>query len=106
MPNMESRIRNRLTEALAPLGLVLENESHKHNVPPGSESHWKVVVASAAFEGKRLVQRQRLVYAALQAELQEGIHALSMKTLSPAEWDALGGQVEHATPPCRGGTGL
>ena len=52
---MADRIQRRLTEALAPVHLDLEDETHKHNVPPGSESHWKVVVVSEAFAGKRLV---------------------------------------------------
>lgn len=104
--SMETRIRSRLTDALAPVHLELENESHKHNVPPGSESHWKAIIVSDAFAGKRLVQRQRLVYGALQAELSGGIHALSMKTMTVQEWEDQGGAATHQTPPCRGGTGL
>lgn len=102
--SMSARIEARLTDALAPVHLALEDESHKHNVPPGSESHWKVVVVSEAFAGQRLVQRQRAVYGALKAELADGVHALSMKTLSPDEWRAQGGAVSHETPPCLGGS--
>ena len=99
---MADRIQRRLTEALAPVHLDLEDETHKHNVPPGSESHWKVVVVSEAFAGKRLVHRQRAVYGALKQELADGIHALSMKTLTPEEWAEQGGA--HTTPPCLGGS--
>lgn len=102
--DMNERIRVALGGALAPLHLDLEDESHKHNVPPGAQSHWKLVIVSEAFEGQRLVGRQRLVYGALQAEMAGGIHALSMKTLTPAEWAAQGGVVTHRTPPCLGGS--
>lgn len=102
---MAERIERSLGERLSPLHLELVNESHKHSVPPGSESHWNLIVVSAAFEGQRAVGRQRAVYQALQAELADGIHALTMKTLTPAEWQAQGGpQVTHTSPPCLGGS--
>jgi BolA family transcriptional regulator, general stress-responsive regulator len=102
--SMSQRIQASLTDALAPVHIDLENESHRHNVAPGSESHWKLVVVSAVFSGKRLVQRQRAVYGALSSEMADGIHALSMKTLTPDEWAAQGGQVTLTTPPCAGGS--
>ena len=100
---MAERIEQALG-VLAPVHLELINESYKHNVPEGSESHWNVVVVSAAFEGQRQVKRQRSVYAALKAEMAGGIHALTMKTLTPAEWQAAGGAVDNASPECLGGS--
>lgn len=91
-------------QVLSPVHLELVNESNQHNVPPGSESHWNVVVVSAAFEGQRLVKRQRAVYGALKAELAGGIHALTMKTLTPGEWAAAGGAITNPSPPCLGGS--
>ena len=103
--SMAQRIQARLQAALAPIHLQLEYESHKHAVPPGSESHWKLVLVSPAFEGKRSVARQQAVYRGLAAEMKAGIHALSMRTLSPAEWQAEGwGALRHETPPCAGGS--
>lgn len=54
----------------------------------GDGQHFEAVIVAPAFEGKRLVQRHQLVYAALGDRMREEIHALSMKTLTPAEWAA------------------
>jgi len=91
-------------QVLSPVHLELINESNQHNVPAGSESHWNVVVVSAAFEGQRMVKRQRTVYGALKAEMAGGIHALTMKTLTPEEWKAAGGAVSNPSPSCFGGS--
>jgi acid stress-induced BolA-like protein IbaG/YrbA len=52
----------------------------------GDGQHFNAVIVSAAFEGKRLIQRHQLVYAALGDRMREEIHALSMKTLTPQEF--------------------
>lgn len=55
----------------------------------GDGHHWFAVIVSAAFEGKRPIARHQMVYATLDRELEsEALHALSMKTLTPAEWAA------------------
>jgi len=51
----------------------------------GTKDHWKARIVSRAFIGQSLVQRQRLVHAALAAELKGPIHALSMDVLTPDE---------------------
>jgi acid stress-induced BolA-like protein IbaG/YrbA len=57
----------------------------------GDGRHWSAVIVSPAFEGKRLIQRHQAVYATLGARLQtDEVHALSMKTYTPAEWAAQG----------------
>jgi acid stress-induced BolA-like protein IbaG/YrbA len=57
----------------------------------GTMDHYKVVVVSAQFEGKRLVQRHQLVYGALrQALSSDAIHALTMETYTPEDWAELG----------------
>lgn len=57
----------------------------------GTRDHYQVVVVSAQFEGKRLIQQHQLVYAAVrQAMSSEEIHALTMKTYTPQEWQAAG----------------
>lgn len=62
-------------------GLVCE-----HIAVDGDGHHFEAVIVSAAFEGKRLIARHQLVYLALGDRMRQEIHALSMKTLTPAEW--------------------
>ena len=64
------RIRTKLTTAFSPQHLDVVNESSMHNVPKGSETHFKVVVVADQFEGKSLIQRHRMVNAVLQQELR------------------------------------
>lgn len=93
-------IEDKLQRAFQPAHLSVNNESEGHNVPIGSETHFNVVVVSAAFGGKRLVQRHQAVYAALSDEMNGGVHALALHTYTPEEWrDA---EVQ-ASPPCLGG---
>lgn len=84
---VESLVRSKLQNALSPTFLEIVNESYKHSVPKGSESHFKVVVVSAAFEGKTLVQMHRLVNQTLAEELKESIHALSIQAKTPKQWE-------------------
>ena len=57
----------------------------------GDGRHWSAVIVSPAFEGKRLIQRHQAVYATLGGRLQtDEVHALSMKTYTPAEWATQG----------------
>jgi acid stress-induced BolA-like protein IbaG/YrbA len=52
----------------------------------GDGQHFTAVIVSGAFSGKRPIQRHQLVYAALGDRMREEIHALSMKTLTPEEF--------------------
>ncbi|MDD1418308.1 BolA family transcriptional regulator [Dolichospermum sp. ST_sed1] len=55
----------------------------------GGGDHYQVTVVSSQFADKRLVQQHQLVYSALQQALSsEAIHALALKTYSPADWQA------------------
>jgi BolA protein len=99
---VQSRIEEKLTAGLAPVKLVVENESKKHNVPPGSETHFKVTVVSAAFEGLGRVERHRLVHAILKDELAGGVHALTLTSRTPGEWTS--DSSVGASPPCLGGS--
>lgn len=97
-----TEINDLLVEGLSPVRLDVVNESHMHNVPEGSESHFKLVIVSDAFDGKNLVARHRSVNKLLADVLQNKIHALSMHTYTTEEWHARGGDVP-ASPPCMGG---
>ena len=66
-------------------GLVCE-----HLEVEGDGQHFTALVVSREFAGRSRVQRHQLVYAALGERMREEIHALSMRTLTPAEWRAGG----------------
>lgn len=99
--SVEEDIIEKLQQSLHPSHLEVINESHMHNVPPGSESHFKVVVVSDAFDGKMLVARHRLVNKALEEELAGPIHALALHTMTADEWTEKGSAPQ--SPPCLGG---
>lgn len=99
---IQAVIEQKLTQAFAPEYLVVDNESHTHNVPEGSESHFKVQIVSKIFEGEALIKRHRAVNNVLKEELANKIHALSMHTFTPDEWLKRQGQVSDS-PPCQGG---
>lgn len=84
-----SRIREKLTEKLAPTRLDIADDSHKHaghvGARPEGETHFSVEIVSAAFDGVSRVQRQRMVYEILQDELAGPVHALALRTLSPSD---------------------
>ncbi|MCM3563938.1 MAG: BolA family protein [Hydrogenophaga sp.] len=61
----------------------------EHIEVTGDGRHWSAVIVSPAFEGKRAIQRHQAVYATLGTRMHtDEVHALSMKTLTPAEWAA------------------
>ncbi len=86
-----ARIEAELRERLGAVHVEVIDESHLHAGHAGARDgggHFRAVVVSMQFEGKTPVQRQRLVYDALESAMGSEIHALSMKTLTPAEWTA------------------
>lgn len=91
MATYASRIRAKLTNALAPLRLEIEDDSARHrghagaHPDGGGETHFSVLIESAAFAGKSRVDRQRLVYGILADELRERVHALSLRLVAPGE---------------------
>ena len=99
---VQNQITTKLAEALGPNYLTVENESHKHSVPPNSETHFKVVVSSDQFKGKRSVQRHQLVYGLLQDELANGVHALALHTYTQEEWVKIASAPD--SPNCMGGS--
>ncbi len=67
--------------------LIASGLACEHLEVTGDGRHWSAVIVSAQFEGKRLIQRHQRVYATLGARMQtDEVHALSMQTLTPAEW--------------------
>lgn len=98
---MQSIIETKLNETLAPEFLEVINESHMHS-GPATESHYKVVAVTKAFEGKMLIARHRMINTALADELQQ-IHALALHTMTPDEYSEKQGKVADS-PKCEGGS--
>jgi len=96
-------MRAKLAEAFDPLELQVINESSMHSVPPGSESHFKIVIVSNGFAGLNLVARHRAVNQVLQFEIDGGVHALSIEARTPTEWEESGGKTTDS-PECLGGS--
>ncbi len=96
-------ITAKLEAAFAPAHLEVINESGSHNVPRGSETHFKVIVVSTCWAGVALLDRHRSVNTTLAAELASGVHALSVVAKTPEQWSKSGGQV-RPSPPCLGGS--
>ena len=94
MPDPLSRpiaaeITERLTQALAPTHLQVIDDSEKHRGhaghDPRGESHFALVIESPAFAGQSRIARQRLVHAALADLLDDRVHALTIKALTPGD---------------------
>lgn len=89
MGKVAMAIDSKLRTTFTPSRLAIEDESSRHHGHAGwregGETHFKVEIVSAAFEGQSRMARQRQVYAALKAELDAGLHALALTTLTPAE---------------------
>ena len=124
---VEGRITSKLEAAFSPTHLEVLNESDTHNVPRGSETHFKVIVVSEGFAGVGPLDRHRLVNGTLADELsgcrcsitpscashprasrslapssRRGVHALSIVAKTPAQW----AKASHISPspPCLGGS--
>lgn len=100
--SIQTAMEQKLADALSPQHLEVVNESDRHNVAPGSETHFRVTVCSARFEDESLVRRHRLVNQALAEELAGPVHALAIHALTPAEWRSRGGAIAES-PQCLGG---
>ena len=77
MGNRENTIKNLLLSEFSPSVLKIVNESYMHNVPEGSESHFKLVIVSDEFKNLSNVKRHQEVYKVL-GEVMQSIHALSI----------------------------
>lgn len=102
---MARLIEERLRAGLHPTVLEITNESHMHSVKPGSETHFKVRVVSTVFEGLRSVERHRRVNALVAEAFAKGLHALALRTETPAEYETNQAAGDaFASPACLGGS--
>lgn len=100
--NVQETIESKLS-ALTPSHLEVVNESNQHNVPPNSETHFKVVIVAGEFEGKRKVARHQLIYGLVGEELAGPVHALALHTYTVDEW-AERNTTAPDSPDCLGGS--
>ncbi|GAA3912516.1 BolA family protein [Litoribacillus peritrichatus] len=97
---IQAQIEQKISSDFEPQFLEVLNESYMHNVPEGSESHFKVTLVSDKFEGKRSVARHQMVYKAL-GNLMDSFHALALHTYTPSEYQEV--QSAPSSPQCMGG---
>jgi BolA family transcriptional regulator, general stress-responsive regulator len=87
--SVKTEIERKLTHALAPVSLSVVDESHLHvghaGHRPEGETHFRIHIVSAAFEGKSRVERHRMVNQALAEELAGRVHALAIHAVAPGE---------------------
>ena len=104
----EQRIYSQLSENLKGVShLEVKNESYMHNVPNGSETHFRVLVVAEEFEGVGHLQRHRRINTLLKEELDRvgGVHALAIEAKTPKQWKDGGQLGPSPSPPCKGGFG-
>jgi BolA protein len=84
-----AEMRRRLQSSLQPTLLELVDDSEQHRghggYNPAGESHFSLLIESAAFTGKSRVGRQRMIYHALGDLMHERVHALAIKARAPGE---------------------
>lgn len=89
MQTRASRIEAALLAAFPGAAVAVEDDSHRHaghsGARPGGETHYSLLVVSEGFAGMGRLARSRAVHAALEAEFQGGMHALSLRLLTPEE---------------------
>ena len=97
----KERIESALRRGLEPLALEVQDESGRHSVPAGAETHFNVMLVSRAFQGLGRIDRHRRVHELLRDELAGGLHALTLTLLTP---DESAGREALASPACMGGS--
>lgn len=89
MATLRDWIEETLRTQLAPTRLEVVDESHLHaghsGWREGGETHFRLEVVSAAFEGKSRVERHRLVNGLMDEAFKRGLHALALKARTPGE---------------------
>ena len=83
-----AQIESRLTAALAPVSLHIDDDSAKHAGHAGARDgggHYRVTIVAEAFAGKNTLARHRLIYTALGELMPAAIHALAIRATAPDE---------------------
>jgi len=99
--SIEKSMREKVEKTFSPTHLELENESKNHH-RGGRETHFKLLVVSALFEGLSRVERQRQVQLLFDQERAQGLHALTLRLLTPDEWEKNKDRLSFQSPKCAG----
>jgi BolA family transcriptional regulator, general stress-responsive regulator len=90
-PGYQDRIRRKLAGRFHPIHMEIMDDSARHKGhaghDPRGETHFKIKIVSEVFTGLARVERHRLVYDSLAAELKERVHALNIEALTPVEYN-------------------
>lgn len=100
---VQQDIERQLEAAFSPDFIEVVNESSQHNVPANSETHFRVVLVSGAFEQLARVACHQRVYEALAEQMEGPVHALALHTYSPDQWRQRS-QAAPESPECLGGS--
>ncbi|MBA2652158.1 MAG: BolA family transcriptional regulator [Tatlockia sp.] len=98
----KQRINQLISEELEPSFLEVEDESSRHHVPDGAETHFKLSIVSEKFNDLTKIARHRILNKLLAEELNSGLHALSLHLYTAKEWQT-SGQITAKSPACRDG---
>jgi BolA protein len=101
--SVQTDITSKLAKNIDALHLELVNETANHNVPPGAESHFKLILVSNDFVDQSLLTRHRAINTILKEELDGIIHALAIHAYTEQEW-AEKTDGAPMSPPCLGGS--
>lgn len=96
---MQQHLYSQLQDFFLPSHLEVINESHNHS-GNNPDSHFKIIIVSSKFAGKKLIDRHRLINNLFKKELQQ-IHAMAMHTYTDAEWSKKNKAPD--SPKCAGG---
>lgn len=99
---IEAELRSRIQEAFPQAQVLLENESYKHNVPDGSETHFVMTLVADEFDAMPRVKRHQAVYGLVSDLLEGPVHALALHLYSPQQWVQRHQQSPNS-PECLGG---
>ena len=100
---IEAAIKEKIETQIDPVYFEIENESHKHHVPAGSESHFRLLIVADFFKDLSRVERARKIHELLKLELASGVHALSERMFTVDEWSKLNDQQKlMISPQCLG----
>ena len=96
--NIQKVLQEKIAKKLDPQHCEIINESHLHRSSNNKESHFNITIVSDAFENIPPVKRHQKIYALFSEELDKIIHALSLHTYSPQEWNNRKQQSPAPTP--------